>query len=162
MFKNDALIVLLWFFIAIIPIQSGGQERVNHHGELIFQRMQHKVLVEIADTREQRQKGLMNRKTLPIDSGMLFVFPGTSVRGVWMKNTLIPLDIMFISENGILMSWLENLRPCEDGACEVYRSPVPVKYMLEVNSGSIERWKLKLGDRVLLLTENQKQKQSND
>lgn len=156
MTKNDAVIVLLWLFAAMLPTQSGGQESIDHHGELIFQRTQNKVFVEIADTREQRQKGLMNRKSLPIESGMLFVFPGTSVRGVWMKNALIPLDILFISEDGVLMSWLENLRPCEDGPCEVYRSPVPVKYMLEVNSGSIQRWKLNLGDRVLLISENQK------
>ncbi|MDP3003960.1 MAG: DUF192 domain-containing protein, partial [Candidatus Azambacteria bacterium] len=59
-----------------------------------------KIRVEFARTPEESQKGLMNRPSLPKDSGMLFVFPDETNRSFWMKNTLIPLDVIFISSKG--------------------------------------------------------------
>ncbi|MGR9051628.1 MAG: DUF192 domain-containing protein [Gammaproteobacteria bacterium] len=120
-------------------------------GTLIFDRRQIAIRVEIADTANERARGLMYRTRLAPDAGMLFVFSGQAVRGVWMKNTLLPLDILFLSSAGKIVSWLKNVPPCVTDPCEVYHSAGPVSYMLEVNAGAIDRWALRPGDKVSLL-----------
>lgn len=92
--------------------------------------------VEIADTNAERVRGLMFRKRLAQNRGMLFIFEDDSVRNFWMKNTLIPLDMIFIDSEGKVVSIQKNVPPCEDGtSCPVYSSGVPARYVLEINAG---------------------------
>lgn len=116
--------------------------------QLVFDRLRHAIRVEIADTAEERARGLMYRKDLAADSGMLFVFPEEKIHGVWMKNTLIPLDILFMSAEGRVVSSLKNVLPCKVDACDIYRSEGPSRYMLEVNAGFIDHWAIQQGDKI--------------
>lgn len=110
----------------------------------------YRLEVEIADTEPLREFGLMHREHLQENQGMLFVYPDQALRGVWMKNTLLALDILFLSEDGTILSMLRNLTPCRQDSCPVYTSVVPAQYMLEVNAGFIDKHQLKIGQKVML------------
>lgn len=92
------------------------------------------LLVKIADTEQARIKGLMFVESLDKNKGMLFVFPGEAQRTFWMKNTLIPLDMIFIGSNGTVVSVIGNATACEKDPCETYSSKYPAKYVVEVNA----------------------------
>lgn len=109
-----------------------------------------KIRAEFARTPEELQKGLMNRPSLPKNSGMLFIFPDETNRSFWMKNTLIPLDVIFISSKG-RVNEMTTLNPChETEICQLYNSKTPAQYVLEINAGSTGKWKIIEGDIVEL------------
>jgi hypothetical protein len=103
--------------------------------------------VEVADTGENQSRGLMNRTSLPADGGMLFAFDGDDYRYFWMENTLIPLDMVFISGDGIIINIHENATPLSR---EVIRSGKPCRYVLEVNGGTCRAQGIEIGDKVQL------------
>lgn len=100
-----------------------------------------KINIEIADNEIERSKGLMFREKLCNNCGMLFVYENEDERSFWMKNTLIPLDIIFIDENFIITN-IENAVPCKKENCDNYNGRA--KYVLEVNP-NIE---IKVGEKV--------------
>jgi uncharacterized membrane protein (UPF0127 family) len=104
------------------------------------------VNVEIADTEEKRRTGLMYRDYLDENSGMLFVFEEEQHVTFWMKNTKLPLDMVFISANGTISEIKENIQPCVEDPCPVYPSEHPVKYVLEVNAGFCRSNNITVGD----------------
>jgi len=106
--------------------------------------------VEIADTPDKQALGLMYRDRLPEGHGMLFIFQNDAPRSFWMKNTRIPLDIMYFSSRLELVSVAENARPCRVEQCPVYPSAGPAKYVLELNAGMASQLGLVPGDRIVL------------
>lgn len=110
----------------------------------------YQIEIEIADTEALRQYGLMHRASLPENQGMLFVYPDQAIRGVWMKNTLIPLDILFLSSDKQIISLLPNMRPCAQEPCPISISSAEAQYMLEVNAGFLEKHGVKLGQRLTI------------
>jgi uncharacterized membrane protein (UPF0127 family) len=96
------------------------------------------VSCEIANEPEERSQGLMNRKNLPQNEGMLFVYDTPQNMSFWMKNTLIPLDIIFIGENRTVLNIEEAVaEPPEtpDGELTRYRSAEPAMWVVEINGG---------------------------
>src|SRR3989344_3844205 len=91
-----------------------------------------KVNVEIADDNNERMNGLMFRKNLDKDSGMLFVFDDEKNQTFWMKNTLIPLDVIFIGKDMKIVD-IKHATPCNEDPCKLYKSSGPARYVLEVN-----------------------------
>lgn len=108
-----------------------------------------KIKVEIVDSESEREDGLMRRESLDSDSGMLFIFPDSEIRSFWMKNMLIPLDMIFIDENFEIVNIKQNVSQCFSESCPNYVSSKPVKYVLEVNSGFSERNNVSIGTSVL-------------
>jgi len=106
--------------------------------------------VEIAANNLQRLQGLMHRTSLEDHRGMLFVYPRTDRWGVWMKNTLLALDVIFISEQGRIVDILENLPPCTQDPCPIFHPQSPARYMLEVNAGLANAYSLQLNQELLL------------
>ena len=105
----------------------------------------HAFQVEIAETGAQRAQGLMFRRQMAADAGMLFLFGGSEVRAMWMKNTLIPLDMLFIDETGKIVRIEERTVPHSERAIV---SGGPVAAVLELNAGTASRLGIKPGDRV--------------
>ena len=101
--------------------------------------------IEIADTDYDTQTGLMYRNTMEDNQGMLFVFPTMRERFFYMKNTKIPLDLIYLDNNKQIVSFQENARPLDEGSLP---SKVPAQYVLEVNAGLAEKWLLEIGDRI--------------
>lgn len=96
------------------------------------------VAVEIADTPALMERGLMGRKTLPDNTGMLFVFHDEKILTFWMKNTLVPLDIVFFDADGSFVS-AETMVPCTKDPCTIYSSSEPAGLALEVPSGFLAK-----------------------
>lgn len=107
------------------------------------------VDVEIADNDLEREKGLMYRENLCEDCGMLFKFPKDVQNGFWMKNCLIPLDILFISNEGKILDIKRDFRPCDQDECPTYSPDQPYRCVLEVNSGWSEKNGVETGDKVV-------------
>lgn len=81
--------------------------------------------------------------------GMLFVFPDERVRKFWMKNTLVPLDIVFVSSEGVVVG-VVTARPCTESSCELFVSEMPAKFVVEVNAGFARSHRIVRGARVVL------------
>ena len=108
----------------------------------------HRFSVEIAATPAQRAHGLMDRTSMPADHGMLFVFPQAQPLTFWMKDTLIPLDMLFFDEAHRLVTLQANVPPCKADPCPVYASTAPARYVLELNAGAAEKLDLHTGDVI--------------
>lgn len=104
-----------------------------------------KFTVELAETDAQRTLGLMFRTALAADRGMLFDFERPTYIGMWMRNTLIPLDMLFFDAEGRLTFIRENTTP---GSLEVIQAPERNRFVLELAGGSAARLGIRLGDRV--------------
>jgi uncharacterized membrane protein (UPF0127 family) len=103
--------------------------------------------VEVADTTAARAQGLMHRRSLPENAGMLFIFEETANWGFWMKNTLIPLSIAFIGPDWRIVDIVDmNVAPDpQAGPFPIYQSRQPYRYALEVNQGFFARKGLGIG-----------------
>ena len=106
---------------------------------------QHRFAVELADTPEQLSFGLMFRRALPQDAGMLFNYARPQKVAMWMKNTLIPLDMLFIDTSGYIVHIRQRAVP---GSLEAISSKVPVRGVLELNGGTVSRLGITRGDKV--------------
>ena len=117
-----------------ISLLSSSEERIE-------------IVVEIADDDSERAQDLMLRTELQTGHGMLFVFPDAQQRAFWMKDTLIPLDILFFDADGAFVS-ATTMQPCSENTCKTYASAAPAKYVLEVPAGFLqeheagERWQI--------------------
>lgn len=105
------------------------------------------LTIEIADTPERRSQGLMYRGELPDRSGMLFIYAISTETAFWMKNTYIPLDMVWISETGNIIGITHNVPPM---TLAPRPSPGPVKYVLEIEGGTSESLGIKVGNSVTL------------
>ncbi|MEK7566226.1 MAG: DUF192 domain-containing protein [Patescibacteria group bacterium] len=105
--------------------------------------------VEIAKTYFERGRGLMFRKNLIEKSGMLFVFEHPNLYPFWMKNTLISLDMIWISEDKKVVFIHKNAQPCVSGTiCENINPQAPASYVLEINAGEADKEEISIGDSV--------------
>lgn len=105
----------------------------------------HRIRAELAVTQAQREQGLMGRKSLAPDAGMLFLFEDDRVASMWMHDTKIPLDMLFLSADGTIDSVAARAAPLSD---RIISSQRPVRGVLELPAGAAERLGLSPGDRV--------------
>ena len=103
-------------------------------------------IVELALNPAQQMQGLMYRRTMAPDAGMLFDFRDTAIRSFWMKNTVIPLDMLFITANGEIADIHERAVPQSEATIV---SSAPVRAVLELNGGTVARLGIHIGDFVL-------------
>jgi uncharacterized membrane protein (UPF0127 family) len=136
-------VALLLFALAVLATPAGAQnlERV----EIVSKTGVHVFDVEMAATPEQRSTGLMHRKELARGRGMLFDFEGDGPIAMWMKNTYVSLDMIFIRSDGTIARIAENTTPLSE---QTIPSGAPVKAVLEVVAGTAKRLGIAPGDRV--------------
>jgi len=103
--------------------------------------------LQVARTSEAQARGLMGRTSLPQDGGMAFLFDGETRAGFWMKDTLIPLSILFWQDDGRIIDILD-MRPCRADPCPVYRASAPYVGAIEMNRGAFERLDVEVGDTL--------------
>jgi len=104
-----------------------------------------KLDIEIAKTDSEIQTGLMYRESMKHNQGMLFVFPSLRERSFYMRNTRIPLDLIFLDNNKTIVSFQENAEPFNENSLP---SNAPAQFVLEVNAGFAEKWLLEVGDKM--------------
>lgn len=105
------------------------------------------IEAEIADTAGERREGLMDRENLGVNEGMLFIFESEWPRIFWMKDTLIPLDIIFLDSQKKIIG-IQTMQPCTKDPCKLHESVLPVKYAIEVNAGYCAQNNIKIGQKV--------------
>ncbi|HEX2582346.1 MAG TPA: DUF192 domain-containing protein [Dongiaceae bacterium] len=105
----------------------------------------HTFQAELARTFQEREEGLMFRRNLAPDAGMLFLFPAEQSVAFWMKNTYLPLDLLFIGADGQVRQIAKNAHPLDETPIP---SLGPVQYVFEVNAGTTDRLGIQPGDRV--------------
>lgn len=134
----------------IIPPQEVSSEPVfRKDGELIFyadDKAIKKINIEIAKTEATRTQGLMYRRSMPDSCGMLFIFEGMQPLSFWMKNTYIPLDIIFIDDQFKIVSIAKNTVPLSEKSIP---SGKDAMYVVEVNAGFCDRYGISEGNKIL-------------
>ncbi len=143
---------ILFFVLVGLNLSSSKAQEIHYsHSKILFLKQKVLINVEIAKTDKQREIGLMGRKKLALGNGMLFIFEKQGIQRVWMKNTLIPLDVIFLSAQGEIVSFFKKLQPCKIEKCPIYNSAENAKLMLEVNAGIIDRKNVGIGDFIRLI-----------
>ena len=104
--------------------------------------------VEVVSQQADLQKGLMFREYLNQAKGMLFIFPQKGMYDFWMKNTLIPLDIIWLDESGKIVSITSYALPCREHPCPSYHPQEPAQYVLEINGGLCEKFHIRVGEKA--------------
>ncbi|KAF3980636.1 MAG: DUF192 domain-containing protein [Methylococcales symbiont of Iophon sp. n. MRB-2018] len=142
--------ILLSFLLLTVSFSSQGEGKyINfEYGQLVFTAHNFAIEVEVASTKMQRTMGLMFRKYLAPNKGMLFVFDEEVIQWIWMKNTFIPLDIIYISEQWKIVSILKDLKSCDKDPCSMYSSNKKAKYMLEINAGIVDEKGIAVAEKI--------------
>ncbi len=145
-----ALRIVFYAVLLLLPLEGSAQT-----GQLLdFERSELEIAtagdtytfaVELALTPQQQAQGLMFRQSMAADAGMLFVNDREAMRGFWMRNTFIPLDMLFVKADGTIAHIVERTIP---QSLKTVSSRVPVLAVLELNAGTVRRLSIKVGDKV--------------
>ena len=139
--KKTAVLLFLLVLVSVILLSKVTRIRIFFpDGETI--------IADLAETEEERSRGLMFRNTINDDQGMLFVFEQEGLYSFWMKNMNITIDILWLDRQKRIVHLEHNVPPCKKEPCPTYATLVPAKYVLELKAGSIEKRMLKLYDRI--------------
>ncbi|WP_018239681.1 DUF192 domain-containing protein [Ensifer sp. BR816] len=137
-----ALFLLSVFVSSVSADASFGKDKIRL---LTSGGRGHDLTVELAIEPEQREQGLMYRRQMAEDHGMLFDFGETRRVMMWMRNTYLPLDMLFIAADGTVRTIHENAVPLSEAIID---SEEPVAFVLELNAGTVKRLGIKAGDRI--------------
>jgi len=139
-------IIIYISLIAVISVTLVMFQKKIKQSEVCFG--EHCFSVELAKTKIAQAKGLMFRREMGENKGMLFIFGEDEARSFWMKNTLIPLDIIFCNKNKEVVSIAKNVQPCQAEICESVKPKEKAKYVLELNANIADKINLKIGDKL--------------
>lgn len=106
------------------------------------------VTAELAVTEEEREMGLMFREKVLPDQGMLFVFDREGIHAFWMKNTLVPLDMLWLDTDKRVIYIAADVPPCKEDPCPSYGPEIPARYVLELKAGEAASNGITIGDRL--------------
>jgi hypothetical protein len=138
-------------FLSVSLSSAGTHEpQFKKEGELIFLRKENgkeikKIAIEIPDSDAEIRQGLMYRSSLPESAGMLFIYEKSGLKVFWMKNTKIPLDIIFIDEKREIVTIQKHTVPYSEHPIPSHKN---AKYIVEVNAGFCDKYQIKEGDKI--------------
>lgn len=147
----DLAIIATVIAMGVFLYQSYGDRVINYllgDGKVALAVREITVIVTIADTDAERQKGLAGVESMPANEGKLFVFDREGKYGFWMKDTLIPLDIIWIDNNRKVVHIEKNVRP--ESYPTTYNTPVPARFVLEVNAFYTTTFNVNVGDTITI------------
>lgn len=156
------LLILFSFSILFFSCKNDDNKKIKtaeikftKEGELTISKASGEFVVtldvEFAETDYERETGLMHRTSMDDNQGMLFIFSTQLPRSFYMKNTYIPLDIIYLNKDKKIVSFQENAEPLNEKSLP---SKVPALYVLEVNAGLAEKWLLEIGDTIIFTKNN--------
>jgi uncharacterized protein len=150
--KNTVSVLFRAFIIVMLTVMTSNlalatsDSRSDSTIIIATRDAQHVFTIEIARTPAEMERGLMYRERLDADRGMLFLYEDDREVAFWMKNTLIPLDLIFADASGRIVAIAERAVPLSTA---LIPSPGPVRAVLEVNGGTARRLHIQVGDRLL-------------
>lgn len=135
------------FFLSLLVISCSKEPEIRPTTPLVIKTADGEVIynVEVATSPEELQKGLMKRESMPENSGMIFNMYPVRPTAMWMKDTLIPLDMLFIAPDGNISLIYENTKPMSE---DLLISRQPVRAVIELNAGQVQKNNIKVGDSV--------------
>jgi uncharacterized protein len=143
-------VLLLPLLLAVFMLGAAGNPQPQQYASaeltIVSASGAHRFHVELAETPTQMEHGLMFREELAPDAGMLFDFKQPTMATMWMENTLIPLDMLFVGENGHIVNIHERAVPQSRA---IIAAAAPVRAVIELNGGTAARLGIKPGDRVI-------------
>ena len=147
------ILIIVGFFVVNNFIEKNEPEveyyTFKKEGELTFTdslgNTKTKIDLEIADNEYERQLGLMNRKSMEENQGMIFIFPREEYQSFWMRNTLIPLDMIFVNKDQKIITIHKDTKVL---SAQSYPSTAPAMYVVEVTGGFTDRHNIVLGDKI--------------
>ncbi len=148
-FRLRPALTTMLLLIVSLPVQAQSRLETFERDRLVVETgagARHGFEVELAVTPGQQAQGLMFRRDLAADAGMLFLYRRERPVSMWMKNTLIPLDMLFLARDGRIVHLVERAVP---GSLRTISSEQAVAAVLELNGGTAQRLNLSVGDRVL-------------
>lgn len=157
-YKNFQLLFCVATIFLCFNACNNSEKKTSKSSEIVFKKegtLQLKKVsndsiiktldIEIADDEYQIQTGLMYRNSMKETYGMLFIFPNEAPRSFYMKNTRIPLDIIYIAADSTIVSFQKSAKPFDETSLP---SNLPAKYVLEINAGLSDTWQLEVGDKI--------------
>ncbi|MEM6722314.1 MAG: DUF192 domain-containing protein [Bacteroidota bacterium] len=151
------LFVFLFVATAFVSCKDASSDKVIKTADITFTKEGELTLtkadgtniatlnIEFAEDNYERETGLMHRKSMKDNQAMLFIFDSSRPRSFYMKNTYIPLDIIYLDGNKQIVSFQKNAQPLNETGLP---SNKPAMYVLEVNAGLADKWSLEVGDRI--------------
>lgn len=144
--KFFCVIFVLALLMRLVPSLIGAVQKKG-----VLEVVGQKIEVVYADNNAKRERGLSGQKQMDNGSGMFFVFPEEGNFTFWMKDMLIPLDIVFIDSNFTVVDIKQNEKPCETNPCPQIVSNQNFKYALEINAGWTNAHDLKISDKITVI-----------
>lgn len=135
---------MIGLLLALLATSSASAEAVRLPATRLMLEG-HAISAEVADDDRERMRGLMFRESMGADEGMVFVFDAELPLSFWMKNTLIPLDMLYFDQRGRLVSIQHSVPPCKTAHCPSYPSDGVARYVLELNAGRARELKIGKG-----------------
>ena len=138
-------------FAVLLFLTTAGAMALQTFPSQRIELKQKSYVIELADTNARRTQGLMYRKQLARDAGMLFIYARPGDYRIWMKNTLIPLTVIWLDAQARIIE-IKLLQPCRIENCPVYAAAVPSNYILELHPA--EQGRFNIGDQLPLLPDS--------
>ena len=143
MSKNLRVVFSRAFFLALL-LNVGNVLAATELPQITLRIGSHKLTAEVANTDATRSTGLMHRRMMPENRGMLFVFQHVALHGMWMMNTYLPLSVAFIDREGVII----NIADMEPHTQNSHHASRPAKFALEMNQGWVRKRGIKPGDKI--------------
>ena len=141
-----AIIIILLFTRSNFNLSNDNNTQANISKVCVKKKC---FSVELVKTQGEKEKGLMFRESLDKDNGMLFVYNVPEKSSFWMKNTLIPLDIIWINKDSKIV-YIVTAYPCKKDPCNIYSPDEEALYVLEINAGLTNEYNIKDGNVVVI------------
>jgi hypothetical protein len=138
---------ICFFIMFLLYFPTGTPSAENAPQQVCFYDQCYNV--EVAQTRVERFRGLQHRESLDEDAGMLFIFEEDKRHSFWMKDTLLPLDIIWMDEKKRIVTIISHIPPCKMELCPVYSPDQIARYVLELNAGETAAAGLKVGNEAV-------------
>ncbi len=139
-----ASVAMSLFFLAPFTTSAQAQDRAQHLPTVTLGAGMHNIKAEVAETPQEHEIGLMHRTSMGANDGMLFIFERAGQQCFWMKNTLIPLAIAFVADDGTVVN-VDEMKP---QTLEPHCSTKPVRFVLEMNTGWFTKRGIKDGSKL--------------
>ena len=144
---TSLIVIVFGFVVLILAVSDNLFFKSSSEGQVCFR--DNCFYVELAQTSEEQARGLMFEKNLKADAGMLFVFQEEKEHFFWMKDTLIPLDIVWLDKNKRVVFISKDNQPCKIEKCPLISPGKNAKYVLEVNAGTLDKIGLRLSEEAV-------------
>ncbi len=148
--KRISFVIVLVSLSILVAISKGYHENgdLKYQGNIVVKIKDKPFRMDIAKTSGERKLGLMYKESLDLNEGMIFIYTKEKKYSFWMKNTMIPLDIIWLNKNKNVVHISKNTQPCKQNDCPSIKPNRRAIYVLEINANLSDKLGLSIGDSI--------------